>query len=371
MTKLSILMPVLNEEASVLATIDSVLGQFPDGSDVELQVVVADGCSADRTAQLVGERVLSDPRVLLVSNPDISIPAALNVCLRHADGDYVARVDGHSEIQPHYFSTALRWLADQSDLAGVGGHRIGVARTPVGRAIALGLSSRFGVGNSIYHYATQRQLTDHATFGVYRREAVQHVEGWDESLPVNEDVDFDHRLRQAGYQLGYEPAMVVHWQVRETLGALWAQYRRYGRGKAAMVRKNGRSAVRLRHLAPPAAVGSAVVVLVASVAWPKLLLLLTPYTSLVLAASVLAYRNRDRDAVTSWLALPPTFMAMHAAWGLGFLEGVTLGLTPGTASGRADVTGVSPARRPGISDPAVSRRRGFGRGLRKSGPQPR
>lgn len=338
MTKLSILMPVLNEEASVLATIDSVLGQFPEGSEVELEVVVADGSSADRTAQLVSERALTDPRVVLVANPNVSIPAALNVCLRHADGDYVARVDGHSEIQPHYFSIALRWLNEQADLAGVGGHRIGVARTPVGRAVALALSSRFGVGNSVYHYSTRRQLTDHATFGVYRREAVERVGGWDEKLPVNEDVDFDHRLVQAGFKLGYEPAMVVHWHVRETVGALFAQYRRYGRGKAAMVRKNGRSAVRLRHLAPPAAVGSAVILLVSALARPKLLLMLTPYTSLVLTASVLAYRNRDRDAVTSWLALPPTFMAMHAAWGLGFLEGLTLGLTPATASGRADMS---------------------------------
>jgi succinoglycan biosynthesis protein ExoA len=337
MTKLSVLMPVLNEEDSVGRAIDSVLAQIPADSGTELQMIVADGCSADRTAEVVRERALADPRIVLVTNPAVSIPAALNVGLQHADGDFVARVDGHSEIQPEYFTKALEWLAEDDQLAGVGGHRVGVAQTPVGRAVALVLSSRFGVGNSIYHYSQRRQLSDHATFGVYRRPAVEQVGGWDEALPVNEDVDFDHRLRQVGHQLGYEPAMVVRWQVRETLGALFGQYRRYGRGKAGMVRKNGRSAVRLRHLAPPAAVGSAVLVLTASLVQPRLLVLLTPYASLVVTASVLAYRRRDRDVETSWAALPLAFMTTHAAWGLGFLEGLALGLSPALASGKADV----------------------------------
>jgi cellulose synthase/poly-beta-1,6-N-acetylglucosamine synthase-like glycosyltransferase len=335
-TRLSVFMPVLNEEASVLAAVDSVLAQAAPG--LELEVLVADGCSADATAALVAERAAADPRVRLLANPAVTIPAALNVCLAAATGDHVARIDGHSEISPGYFAAALAWLAADPGLAGVGGHRTGTASTPVGRAVCLVLSSRFGVGNSIYHYATQRQETDHATFGVYRAEAVREVGGWDEDLPVNEDVDFDHRLLERGWRLGYEPAMVVRWQVRETLGGLFGQYRRYGRGKAAMVRKNGRSAVRLRHLAPPAAVGGSAAVLVAgAVGRPWFLLALTPYAGLVAVASVLAYRKRDAGVATSWPALPAAFVTTHAAWGLGFLEGLLLRRAPARASGRSDV----------------------------------
>jgi succinoglycan biosynthesis protein ExoA len=341
MTRLSVFMPVLNEEASVCQAIQSVLDQSTD-LNLEIEVLAADGCSADNTAIVIAEHFRVDPRVRLLRNTAVTIPAALNVCLRESTGAYIARVDGHSEIGPAYFARALQWLAEDPELGGVGGHRMGVGSTPVGRAISLVLSSRFGIGNSINHYSQQRQLTDHASFGVYRAEIVRQVGGWDASLLVNEDVDFDRRVIAAGYRIGYEPAMVFRWQVRETLRALFGQFRRYGRGKAAMVRKNGISALRLRHLAPPLAVASGVVLLAASIFQPWLLLGVLPYVAMVTLASTLAYQRRLPGGKTSWLALPAAFVTTHAAWGLGFIEGLLFRLTPARASGRTDVQSSQP-----------------------------
>ena len=345
MTRLSVFMPVLNEEASVCQAIKSVLDQSTD-LNLEIEVLAADGCSADNTAILIADQFRADLRVRLLRNPSVTIPAALNACLKESTGVYIARVDGHSEVDPAYFARALQWLEEDPKLGGVGGHRMGVASTPVGRAISLVLSSRFGVGNSINHYSQQRQLTDHASFGVYRAEVVRQVEGWDENLLVNEDVDFDHRVIAAGYRIGYEPAMVFRWQVRETLRQLFAQYRRYGRGKAAMVRKNGISALRFRHLAPPLAVASGILLLAGSFLQPWLLLGVLPYLCIVTLASALAYRRRTPDGRTSWLALPAAFVTTHAAWGLGFIEGLLFKLAPMRASGRADVRAIGPGAGP-------------------------
>jgi succinoglycan biosynthesis protein ExoA len=337
MTRLSVFMPVLNEEASVGPAIQSVLAQAADDPTLEIEVLVADGYSADNTALVAAELSKGDPRVRLLWNSLVTIPAGLNACLRGSTGEYIARVDGHSEVDPLYFTRALQWLSEEPQLGGVGGHRMGVASTPIGRAISLVLSSRFGIGNSINHYSQQRQFTDHASFGVYRSAAVHQVGGWDEELLVNEDVDFDHRLMEAGYQIGYEPAMVFRWHVRESLRELFRQYRRYGRGKAAMVLKNGRSAVRLRHLVPPAAVVSGVLLLSGSVIRPWLLVGALPYLCLVSVASVLAFRRRARNEKTSGWALPAAFVTTHTAWGLGFLEGIVFKVPPANASGRGDV----------------------------------
>jgi glycosyltransferase involved in cell wall biosynthesis len=337
MTRLSVFMPVLNEEASLSVAVESVLAQAADDPNLEIEVLVADGHSADNTALVVAELAKADSRVRLLWNPSVTIPAGLNACLAQSTGEYIARVDGHSEIDPLYFTRALHWLSREPELGGVGGHRVGVASTPVGRAIGLVLSSPFGIGNSINHYSRQRQLTEHASFGVYRAAAVHQVRGWDETLLVNEDVDFDYRIIAAGYNIGYEPAMVFRWHVRESLGELFKQFRRYGRGKAAMVRKNGRSAVRLRHLVPPAAVVSGLLLLSGSLIQPWLLVGTLPYLCLVSVASVLAYRRRVRQEKTSWWALPAAFATTHAAWGLGFLEGIVFKLPPAHASGRTDV----------------------------------
>ena len=332
MTLISVLVPVLNEERRIASTIASILAQ--PGADLE--VLVADGRSVDETAAVVARIAETDRRVRLLDNPELSIPAGLNLCLQHGRGGFVARVDGHSELSADYFRHALATLSESPAMAGVGGHRVGVGRTPVGRAIALVQSSRFAVGDSIYHYADRAQLTDHATFGVYRTDAVRQIGGWDEQLAVNEDVDFDHRLRAAGWTIGYEPAMRVRWDVRERIGDLFAQYRRYGRGKAGMVRKNGPAAMRLRHLVPPAAVGGGVGLLVGGVVERWLLTGFVPYLALVFVASALAWRKRAATGRTSAATLPAAFLVIHLGWGLGFVEGL-LGLKPARASGSGAV----------------------------------
>lgn len=325
----SVLMPVLNEESSVTAAVESVLAQ--EGCDPE--VLVVDGRSADRTREAVCAMVESGRPVRLLDNPAVIIPAALNVALRASSATFVARVDGHAEVSRDYLARALRHLAADPTLAGVGGRRHGVASTRVGRSIAAVMSSRFGVGNSINHYATDFQLTDHASFGVYRTAAARQVGGWDESLPVNEDVDFDHRLAEAGYRLAYDPEMVIYWHVRETIGGLIRQYRRYGRGKAAMVRKNGRTAVRTRHLAPPVLV--LVLALSLALAPFAALSLLVPalYALGVIVVGVATWFHVPERDQASLVGMPAAFAATHLGWGLGFLEGLLLGRTPVVASG--------------------------------------
>lgn len=329
----SVLMPALNEEGSIAGAIASVLAQ----TDVQVEVLVIHGPSVDATGRIVEELAAADERVRLIPNPRTLIPVALNLGLQAARGEYIARVDAHSNADPSYLSRGVAWMARNPKLASVGGLRKGVASTPTGRAIALALSSKAAIGNSINHYATEPQLTDHASMAVTRTAAARQVGGWDESLPVNEDVDFDHRLIQAGYQIGFDPAMKVDWHVRETVPQLFRQYRRYGRGKAAMLRKNGAEAIRLRHLVPPAFVVGTGVLLLGGLFRRGLWALLVPYLGLLAAASAQAWRNRDPKVDADPAALPPAFAAVHTGWGLGMLEGLLLGKEPHLASGNSAV----------------------------------
>ncbi len=335
----SVIMPVLNEESSVVGAIRSALAQ----RDVEIEVLVVDGRSADRTAELVREIAAADPRVRLLDNPAVIIPAALNVGLAAARGRFIARVDGHASVSEDYLARAVAHLDADPKLGSVGGLRTGTATSPSGRAVALALSSPFGVGDSVNHFGTEFQLTDHASFGVTRTDVARAVGGWDETLLVNEDVDFDHRILAGGHTIAFDPQMRFQWHVRESPRALLRQYRRYGRGKAAMVRKNGREAIRARHLAAPVAVvGTAALAALAT--WsPRLAVAgYAPYLIGVAGASVAAWRGRDAHDFSTHageaktvdpVSLPLSFMAMHYGWGLGFLEGYVLRREPQRASG--------------------------------------
>ncbi|MDT0353500.1 glycosyltransferase family 2 protein [Pseudonocardia charpentierae] len=327
----SVLMVVRNEQDRIRDAIASVLGQ----SHSALELLVIDGGSTDRTEQIVNELAERDDRVILLQNPRQIIPSGLNVGLAKAGGSYVARLDGHSRWDPQYLETALADLERRPDLGGVGGKRFGVAAGPTGRAIAAALSSPLGVGNSVYHYGREQQETDHVTAGVYRADAAHGNGGWDEDLPVNEDVDFDFRLRRAGFTLLYDPRMLTEWQVRESIGDFFFQYRRYGRGKAAMVRKNGMGAVRLRHLGAPALVLSLVASGLGAVRGARAAAAAVPVTyasTISLGAWAIARRRGNVSIETQRLAA--ALGAMHVGWGLGFLEGLVLGSRPASSTAK-------------------------------------
>jgi succinoglycan biosynthesis protein ExoA len=332
--RVTVLMPVRNEERHVVAAIQSVLGQ----SERSIEVLVIDGMSTDATVDLAHS--LHDDRVRVLSNPRRTIPCALNVGLAAARGDFVARVDAHSTVNESYLSRALAALDADLAVAAVGGKRLGVARTPTGRAIAAALASPFGVGNSINHYATQAQDTDHASFAMTRIGVARAVGGWDENMTVNEDVDFDHRILALGHRIRFDPDMEIHWQVRETLPELARQYRRYGRGKAAMVRKNGMSAVRLRHLVAPSLIGALAVAAAAAVAGrPRIAAaIVMPYAIGILAATARTVSRPDDQASDGQASAVPAptlaaaFVTMHTTWGFGFLEGIALSARPAASS---------------------------------------
>lgn len=317
----TVMVPASNEEGSIGACLRSVREQdYP-----ALQVVVVDGASTDATVAQVRAQMAADPRIELVRNPRRNIPSSLNLALERARGRWLVRVDAHSTVPPGYVRLAVDRLRE-GRWGGVGGRKDGIGRTPAGRAIAVAMASRLGVGNSTYHFGTTPQEVDHLPFGAYPVEVVRGIGGWDETLTANEDFEFDYRLRAAGQRLLFEPRMAIGWHCRQSLPDLFRQYHRYGRGKVDVAWLHPRS-MQPRHLAPPAFVAYLSLGLLLNIRRPgRLLLMLAPYLAAVSVESVRAGRQLASMQERIWL--PGAFVAMHLGWGLGFWSGVRRTLPP-------------------------------------------
>ena len=308
----TVVVPARNEEMAIRACLDSILRQ----DWACLEVVVVDGDSSDGMREIVQQVAQNDTRVRLVSNPRMRIPVALNIGLAEARGQWLVRVDAHSTIPAHYVTTAVSHLA-QGRYGAVGGRKDGRGASPTGRAIAAALGSRFGVGGSTYHHGTHLREVDHVPFGAYDVSLLRALGGWNENLTDNEDFELDYRLGRAGHRLLFDPNMTIAWQSKQTISDLFAQYRRYGRGKAAVALLHPAS-IKPRHAAPPLlvpllATGGALA------PWrPRAAFLLTaPYlVSLVVASMV-----TGRAVPTGRRYVPAAFLAMHLGWGIGFWEG--------------------------------------------------
>ena len=64
--------------------------------------------------------------------------------------------------------------------------------------IAVAAAHPFGVGDARYRYTETAGAVDTVPFGAYKRELVDKIGLYDETLLSNEDYEFNVRLRQAG-----------------------------------------------------------------------------------------------------------------------------------------------------------------------------
>jgi cellulose synthase/poly-beta-1,6-N-acetylglucosamine synthase-like glycosyltransferase len=308
----SVVVPARNEERAIVACLDSILAQ----DWVNLEVLVVDGDSTDRTPEIVEEYAARDPRVRLLRNPRRIIPVSLNVALAEASARWLVRVDAHAEVPPQYVRLAVAHL-QTGQYGGVGGRKDGVGHTPAGRAIAVTMASRFGVGGSTYHWGEEVTDAEHVPFGAYPVDLLRSMGGWDEELVVNQDFELDYRLRAAGHRILFDPAMRIDWECRQSVGALFKQYKRYGGGKVVVALKHPAS-LRPRHLAAPALVALLGTAAVVAVRKPALgALIAAPYALGLGVATVQTAKEVDQEAKPY---VAPAFVAMHVGWGIGFWQ---------------------------------------------------
>lgn len=309
----TVLIPARNEERTITHLLDSVVSQ----TYANLQIIVVDGMSEDRTAELVRERQSLDERIELVPNPDRVIPLGLNLGVDRARGRWVVRVDAHSEIPADYVQRVVDHLSTGL-WGGVGGRKDGVGHTPAGRAIAAVMGSKYAQGNSVYHYGTEPQTVDHVPFGAYPTDVIRELGGWSEVQLVNEDFEFDYRLRKSGRELLFDPAIQIRWDCRQGVGDLFKQYRRYGAGKVQTLRTHPES-MAARNLAAPVVVAS-LGVAAALLPWrrtrPLAVVLSAPYLAVIAAGAATTVPKLDTIEEKKWVV--PAFLALHLGWGTGF-----------------------------------------------------
>jgi glycosyltransferase involved in cell wall biosynthesis len=320
--RVSILIPCRNEREHILPCLDSILaGDFPLD---DLEVLVIDGMSDDGTAAIVRTYAATHRPVRLICSPQRIVPSALNIGIRAARGEIILRMDAHVEYPSNYVSGLVRWL-DQTGADNVGACCVTLpfSETPVARAIAVGLSHRFGVGDSLFRLGvTEARRVDTVPFGCFRKALFTRVGLFDEELVRNQDDEFNLRLIRAGGTVLLVPGIVSYYRARATLEQLARMFYQYGYFKPLVARKVGR-VMTLRQLAPAALVAGVVLsgVLAPWVQAARVLFALTVGSYLV-AAVACSVASGIRHGVPVTLALLRVFPTLHWSYGFGFLRGV-------------------------------------------------
>src|ERR1700722_4912697 len=309
----SVVMPVRNEERHLAESVRHVLGQDYPGP---MELILAVGPSADRTEQIARDLAREEPRITVVTNPSGRIATALNLALRTARHQVIARIDGHALFPPDYVKTAVAILAE-TGAADVGGVMAAAGGAPFQQAGAGGMTSKAGPADSVY-------------LGVYRRDLIEQAGGWDEEMLRAEDWELNYRIRARGGLVWFSPDLQVTYRPRENVRRLGSQYSRYGRWRRVVMRDHPETASS-RYLAPPMAAALNTIGLLAGLAGlaglaagaPVPVPALTaglpiPLIYLAGITAVSAALSRDEPAGVR-ARLPLVLAVMHLCWGAGFL----------------------------------------------------
>lgn len=106
--KISVIMPIYNVENTLKEAIDSIINQ----TYTNWQLIMCDDASTDSTYEIAKSYADKyQDKILLIQNKrNLKIRATLNHCLKYADGEYIARMDGDDISLPTRFQKQVQFL---------------------------------------------------------------------------------------------------------------------------------------------------------------------------------------------------------------------------------------------------------------------
>ena len=332
----SVVVPARGAAALLADCLAAVLPQLRP--DDEIVVAAADAATADAARALAAD----EPRLRVVDNPGGTTPAALNRAIAASDRPVVLRVDAQARLPEGYRDRTVALLAS-TGAAVVGGRQVARAAEGFAAAVAAAMNAPLGHGGAAYRSGAQAGPVDTVYLGVFRRDALAAIGGYDERFRTNQDAELNERIRRAGGAVLLDPGLAVGYLPRRDVAALARQFRGYGRGRAMTARRHPGS-LRARQLVAPvlvaglgAAAASAVVgALLGSGPWTAV-----PLTVVVAGYGGVLVIGAFRAGPAARRRLPAVVLAlgtMHLAWGVGFLGSVLRSGPAGVGAGPVERT---------------------------------
>ncbi len=315
------MVPVRNEAPFIERTLTCLLAQDYDSERFEILVI--DGESSDGTPEIVACMAKSHTNLRLFQNPRRLSSAARNIGIRNARGEVVLVIDGHCEVKDRQHLRRLAAAFERSGADCVGRPQpLDIAgATTLQRAIAAARSSRLGHHPSSFIYSSEERFVPAKSVAVaYRRKIFDQVGGFDEAFDACEDVEINHRIDRAGLTCFFTPDVAVHYAPRGTLGGLFRQLVRYGRGRVRLLRKHPET-FSLGSILPGLFVAGVLLGPFAGLAWMPLatvyFAVMLLYATILLAGSTVVASHAKDYRLIFWL--PLVFATVHVGSGVGLL----------------------------------------------------
>lgn len=227
---ISIIIPAKNAEKTLKKCLDSILNLNYKNFEV---IAINDG-SRDRTSE-----ILNDYSFKLINTDGVGPSKCRNMAIKQAKGDFTALTDSDCVVDKFWLDELLKGFKEDSIIA-VGGKQESPAdESEFGKRVQAFISKTGFVTDYGRSSDELREMNHNPSCNVmYRKEAFDN-RGFEEGLWPLEDVEFDHRLKLAGYKMIYNPKAIVYHYRPQNLKHFNTMIYRYGLNSGYLFRKYG------------------------------------------------------------------------------------------------------------------------------------
>lgn len=309
---ITVILPTLNEAGYLKKLVHNLL----KSKNVISEIFICDAGSTDGTIDIIHELIREETCIKYLNNLQKFVPFAFNEAFHQSTGKYLALLGSHAFYPEDYLDIGLKYLeSGEADV--IGGPLNQQGNSENGRAIALAMSSKFGVGDTEFRTSKKKQYVDSVAFAIYRKNMFSKIGLLNEVLKRDQDDELHYRIKASGYKILMVPEMECTYYVRDSFKDLCQQYFGYGLYKP-LVLKLVNQGLRIRHFIPALFLLYLILIplLFLLIGFVSLLpLILYVILSLYFSIKVSKHKNLN-------LKIMYAFLILHISYGSGFLLGL-------------------------------------------------
>jgi cellulose synthase/poly-beta-1,6-N-acetylglucosamine synthase-like glycosyltransferase len=228
----TIMIPAYNEESVILQTVRSAIASdYPD-----LEVLVIDDGSTDRTAELVKQNFGNNPQVRLLLQRNGGKPSALNHGMSEATGEIIVSIDADTVIDADAVKLLVRHFQDPRVGAVAGNVKVINRNRWITRWQALEYITSQNLEKRAFDLLNCIPVVPGAA-GAWRADLLRASGGFSGDT-VAEDTDLTLTIRRNGWTILYDEDAIGRTEVPETVDALIKQRFRWTFGTLQAVWKH-------------------------------------------------------------------------------------------------------------------------------------
>lgn len=225
--KISLIVPVKNEETSLPLLVDSIrLQTLPPA-----EIILVDGGSDDHTLEIARSIAEKDRRYTIIELPEATPGKGRNIGAEYATNEWIAFTDAGITLEPDWLEKLVDVLNRHQEVEVIYGNYEPLVRTYFEKCAAIA------------YVAPKSRIGDGRVRGRFIASSLMRRYVWDDvggfpDLRAAEDLIFMEKIDSLGFATAYSPEATVWWQLQGTLLKTFRRFALYSRCAVKAGRQN-------------------------------------------------------------------------------------------------------------------------------------